>query len=482
MTAYFLFLIRWSVGILLLGIIYRLAVKNTTFHRLNRIVLLSIIPLSALLAIFRARTGLFLWEWCVPSVQVDWSGVEGLFKVAQPVIGLGVAVSVPSVASELQTGPVPESYFCMEWSEIFGTLYLLLVLFGLVCWGRSVYKLCHYVRTKCDVRRLGQIKLVLMNERVHPFSFAHCICISEYETKENFHLCVLHEIGHVRNLHFIDHLIVHFFALLNPVVLLLRHELREVHEYEADEYVMRHGVNKKYYQLLLLTKIAGVDAYALTDHFNNQSLKKRITMMNREKNNGWAVTRLLSLIPVAALLIWGFSQPVAGKEVEDTEKKVENRESKAEVHVPDISRLEGVWVHKCTVTRGREREIPRSDPNVSTMGLRIFDAHGGGSTVWLYHENGKLRFGAGHLRNYAMVPALDDIKGTVQPLGAEECLVLMLNDRMIRNCFLGFYEEWERVSDFPEELREYLKAYCKATDKEKVRNKRLDRKLKGLLD
>ena len=47
------------------------------------------------------------------------------------------------------------------------------------------------------------------------------------------------------------------FAVVQPAMWLLRVELRAVHEYEADEQVLRCGVDAKDYQMLLIKKAVG---------------------------------------------------------------------------------------------------------------------------------------------------------------------------------------------------------------------------------
>ena len=54
---------------------------------------------------------------------------------------------------------------------------------------------------------------------------------------------------------------------------LLRRELRDIHEYEADEAVISSGIDAKSYQLLLIRKAVGGRWYSIANSFNHSNLK-----------------------------------------------------------------------------------------------------------------------------------------------------------------------------------------------------------------
>ena len=71
---------------------------------------------------------------------------------------------------------------------------------------------------------------------------------------------------------------------MNPLVWLMESSFRDVHEYEADDAVLRSGVNASQYLLLLVKKAVGSSSYALANSFNHSLLKNRITMMLKKKS------------------------------------------------------------------------------------------------------------------------------------------------------------------------------------------------------
>ena len=132
----------------------------------------------------------------------------------------------------------------------------------------------------------------------------HWIVIARKDLEENGREILIHELAHIRNRHSWDLLLADlciFVQWFNPAAWLLKQELQNIHEYEADETVLREGVNARNYQMLLIKKAVGTRLYSMANNFNHSSLKKRITMMLKEKSNPWARAKYLYILPLAAL-------------------------------------------------------------------------------------------------------------------------------------------------------------------------------------
>ncbi|MDE6198180.1 MAG: M56 family metallopeptidase, partial [Muribaculaceae bacterium] len=125
--------------------------------------------------------------------------------------------------------------------------------------------------------------LVLLDRRdIAPFSWGRFVVMSRDEDSESADMILCHERAHIRAGHFIDLLIAQAVCILlwyNPASWLMLAELKDVHEYEADERVLGSGVNARQYQLLLIKKAVGIRFPSLANSLNHSKLKKRITMM-----------------------------------------------------------------------------------------------------------------------------------------------------------------------------------------------------------
>jgi len=94
----------------------------------------------------------------------------------------------------------------------------------------------------------------------------------------------------------------------NPLIYVLGNAMRDIHEYQADDYVLRHGVTLHEYQLLLIKKTVGSGTYTFANNFNHSLIKKRIIMMTK-KSNQWRSCKALYVLPLSVLALSAFATP-----------------------------------------------------------------------------------------------------------------------------------------------------------------------------
>ena len=117
---------------------------------------------------------------------------------------------------------------------------------------------------------------------------------------------VAHEKAHIAYGHSVELLVVDLlsaFQWFNPAIWMLRADLQELHEYEADDAVLRAGTNIKEYQYLLIRKAVSKSGYSVANSFNHSILKNRITMMSKSKSPLVKGLRVLYLLPLVCLAI-----------------------------------------------------------------------------------------------------------------------------------------------------------------------------------
>ena len=145
------------------------------------------------------------------------------------------------------------------------------------------------------------------------FSWFRHVVISENDYNECGTEILLHEKGHIYHKHSYDMLFIGIVKALqwfNPLIYMLENDIRELHEYEADRYVLQNHNDTKAYQLLILRKSLGNKAISLVNNFGTSSVRKRIMMMARKTESGtlqrakWAYT-----VPMVSLLILFFAEP-----------------------------------------------------------------------------------------------------------------------------------------------------------------------------
>ena len=271
MTPFLSYIGRSSLYLALFYAFFLLAMRRTTFFRLNRALLLLGTLACFLLPLLRVRTV------TVPQI------------VLGPLTEVSVATDPagPSAAS-----PVP-------YLEI---LYMAGLL-AVGAWTVTAYaRMRRTIRKGTEVPQEDGTKLVLMDSDTPSFSWARTVVISRKDLAENPAM-LLHERAHIQKGHTVDTLwflgvvLIHWF---NPLVWIALSELKLLHEYEADETVLDKGIDATQYQLLLVRKAVGDKRFTLANGFQHANLKNRIDMMLKTPSSAWRRLAWLAILPFLA--------------------------------------------------------------------------------------------------------------------------------------------------------------------------------------
>lgn len=266
-----------------LYIIYKAAMSYETLHRLNRVVLLGIVALSALLPLCEIKiteeveaVSVAFDQYYIPDTQAG----SAIAAEAEPFDYVGLLTSVAVVA------------------------FLLGVAFMVVRLVVSTMSVCRLIRSGRVERLEDGVTLTVVDNLASPFSYFGHIVVAESDLAENRDLILEHELAHIRLHHSWDVLAVDLALIVwwfNPALWLLRRELQSLHEYQADDSVLRRGVDAKTYQLLLIKRAVGSRLYSIANCLNHSNLKNRITMMCKKKSSRWSAAKLLFVLPLVAL-------------------------------------------------------------------------------------------------------------------------------------------------------------------------------------
>ncbi len=146
-----------------------------------------------------------------------------------------------------------------------------------------------------------------------PFSWMRSIVVSQQDYENNSREILLHERAHIQCHHSFDILLLTLAEVLqwwNPMVYRLGNSLRNVHEYEADDYVLRQGVSLNSYQQLLARKALAGTAYVFANNFNRNHVVRRIEMMKRPDSSPWRRSKVLYIVPLLAFSLVISATPV----------------------------------------------------------------------------------------------------------------------------------------------------------------------------
>ena len=152
----------------------------------------------------------------------------------------------------------------------------------------------------------GGIDLIITEDKTASFSWMKYIVISSEDYRVGCSQILMHERAHIELRHSWDLLFVDIITAVqwfNPAIWMLKGDLRMLHEFEADDAVLRSGVNIKEYQYLLIRKSLGGSGYSLVNNFNHSTLKQRISMMLNKKSSPLSTWKVLYIVPVIGIFL-----------------------------------------------------------------------------------------------------------------------------------------------------------------------------------
>ena len=273
MITFLTYQLKVAVIMAVFYIFYRLFLIKDSWHRLNRIVLLSTALLSFLLPI------------CIITI----TKTEILPMPASQLVQAASSTPAPSTP---------------WWHIALLTAYVAGVVFVLARFLASVLRVRIIIRHARKEITPDGTAVYIMPGNAASFSWMGHIVISETDWNNNETAIISHEKAHVALRHSIDVLITDIIAAaqwFNPAIWMLRIDLRAVHEYEADDAVLRAGTDLRSYQYLLISKAAAMNGYTIANNFNHSILKNRIFMMEKETSTRRSLLRALYLLPLVCI-------------------------------------------------------------------------------------------------------------------------------------------------------------------------------------
>ena len=289
MGVFLIHILKSSACLALFYLCYRMLLSKETFHRFNRILLLSIIMLSFLL----------------PFIEVTMQ------KMPEMTVFFLLLEEAMETYETQHLDVLAETPNRFPWNTLIFSVYVSGTLFFLLRHAWSIGRMLCLLRTCRKEEREDGITLYIHQAKVAPFSWMKLMAISEEDLEKHSEAILAHERAHIRNHHSWDLLLAQacvFLQWFNPAAWLLKKELQTIHEYEADEYVIRNGMDASTYLLSMIEKTVGTRLFTIANNFNQSLLAKRVTMLNKAKSCPWARLKYLYVLPISALAIVAFAR------------------------------------------------------------------------------------------------------------------------------------------------------------------------------
>lgn len=333
----FIYIIKWTVSLIVLYTPFTLLMRKETFSTFNRALLLCILTVSMFLPLIEVE---------IP-IEVDTYVQERIIGVPdnQPLTANGNNIE--------QSGKE-----IVLWQILF-IVYLTGVIISYARTLINIIKIRHAIhRGTLWHEECEKYTLHCHANKVVPFSWFGNIVISQ-EDYDNCKEIILHEEGHINGKHSWDILFTSILAPLqwfNPFIYMLINDLKDIHEYEADRYVLQRNSDAQAYQLLILKKAIGDVHFSLVNNFGRKSVRKRVEMMIRNRSGNAKLLKGLYLIPAAMTTTILFAKPLYIYSGENEEKTVTITDTKNEER-NDTIKQENLLLPPKAKTKINSREI-----------------------------------------------------------------------------------------------------------------------------
>ncbi|MDW3650587.1 MAG: M56 family metallopeptidase [Bacteroidia bacterium] len=265
----------------------------------NRIYLLAILPISAIL----------------PQLELP------VFSPAKVSPFISTSLETITITSEAV------SLWAYDYNEILSALYMIICLLSMGILILRMSKLIYKIKYSEEKEYIKGATLIYSEGKISPASFGPYIFWdkgSKMSEEEKLQI-IQHELCHVEKRHSLDILFMEIWKVLawfNPMLYLIQSELRMVHEYQADRAASQQGEQHSYIKLILSQTLG--QPLQLTHSFFHMHTKNRVMMLMRKPDPRKSRIKYAMLLPFAFALVIACTSEIEEAQVisaENAEKK-----------------------------------------------------------------------------------------------------------------------------------------------------------------
>ena len=277
--------------------VYDFFLKKETFHKYNRWYLLGTPMISFLLPLVKIPT----------------------FKNAVPE---ELMVYLPEVLLSPQQA-IEKTVYYTESSVNYVSLFFWIgvALFSLLFIVKLVNVFSLILKNETIKKRL--YKLVLLPKQTTAFSFFNYIFLGKDIPKEKQAGIIKHELIHVKQKHSLDLLYFEFLRItmwFNPIIYVYQQRITLLHEYITDDAIVKTTEKHEYFNNLLAQTFQVENISFVNQFYKHSLIKKRITMMTKNKSKQIKKLKYLLLLPLLASMLVYTSCGVQKKNTSVVEK------------------------------------------------------------------------------------------------------------------------------------------------------------------
>ncbi len=251
------------------------------------------------------------------------------------------ATPVPVNLDNLQQVPMPNAMPLeapTDWWQIAGIIYLIITGFFLLRFFIQLLSVFRIIISS-GIESDSEFRYIKIEKDQLPFSFFNYIVYNpEIHSEKDLKLILQHEKVHASQFHSLDILIINFVQCLlwfNPLIWFYKRAIEQNLEFIADKETVQDSAEIKDYQhALVKVSIANLKP-ALTNHFYQSFIKKRILMLNQRSTKNSSPWKLGIIMPflLAFMLLWNVKTEAHIVQTENDQTSVLHQETGVSVTI-----------------------------------------------------------------------------------------------------------------------------------------------------
>ncbi len=198
----------------------------------------------------------------------------------------------------------------IDWWYVAGVLYFFIAGALFIRFLKQLFSLLLLLKKHPATTKNG-FNYITISEIILPFSFFNCIVYNpSLHSEEELSMILNHEKVHAYQWHSVDILManaISIFQWANPIAWLYKKSIEENLEYIADYETASMVSSKRDYQIALVKASSTFKVPALATNFYQSFTKKRIVMLNKNNSKKVNTLKLLTILPLLAIFLWGFN-------------------------------------------------------------------------------------------------------------------------------------------------------------------------------
>ncbi|WET02647.1 M56 family metallopeptidase [Flavobacterium sp. YJ01] len=336
MEALFIFILKSSGLLATFYFAYIFLLRKETFFNSSRWFLLAGLITSLVLP-FVVYTKVILVE--APPEPIAIPTIERTEVKNIPISNQDFAVYTPKYTQNVST--VEKESLEINWNLVLLAVYGIGFIAFMIKFALDFYSLNAVLKGK-KIEQQEDFKIIDVNENIAPFSyFDYIVYNSSLYTAAELENILEHEKVHSDQNHTIDVLISRIFCILfwfNPIVWLYKKAILQNLEFIADYEASKKITDKKAYQYTLLKITTHDTCVAITNHFYQSLIKKRIVMLNKNQSNKRNYWKYYAVIPALGAFVLLFQIKTIAQEKKENLAVVQKDTIKEEQEIIKITK------------------------------------------------------------------------------------------------------------------------------------------------